>query len=92
VAKILEQLALSHIRVLCTAIDGDRGYMKCQEELLALYHQQLYDLSLGETCVAIFSSGWASFTTGWIADLLHVLKCQRCRLRTQVLLICSIDC
>jgi hypothetical protein len=74
--KGAEQLEASHIRVLCTATDGDRGYMRYQEEPFAFFHNRLGG-SLDGISNYLFCGGELAFPVWWIADLLSVLKFQR---------------
>jgi hypothetical protein len=74
-------LRFFNINILAFETDGDRGNIPSQERVFRCFDRSLDDeIALICDCVLRFR-GEALQLTWWIADPLHVLKCQRCSLR-----------
>lgn len=82
VVEVLHQK--SNIRIRSIATDGDRAYMKFQENIFWSYFDDI-QLSLDEICTHLFCK--ENPELWWIGDLLHALKCQRCRLEKHLFLV-----
>jgi hypothetical protein len=75
---ICDILRQSNINILSYASDGDRGNLTDQGTLFEMYEKDVVgDKEISEICDKMFPIGHRAW---WVADVLHVLKCQRCRL------------
>jgi hypothetical protein len=84
--QITRKLRKQNINILSVASDGDRSYIPYQKDLFDRYEDRI-DKSLEEITDFLFNRGDHIPQLWWIADLLHVLKCQRCRLKNNVFII-----
>jgi hypothetical protein len=76
------ELLRQGIRVLTYATDGDRANISEQKKLFTLYRERLHE-PIEAICADVLESREEPF---WIADTLHVLKCQRTRLEKELYL------
>jgi hypothetical protein len=90
--QVMKWLAKCSINVVSVASDGDRSYLRHQNEIFLRYSMMLGG-SLDEICD--YCRGSSFFCPDispqskfwWIGDLLHILKCQRCRLQNDLYLM-----
>jgi hypothetical protein len=86
--KIVDILSVSKVQIISIATDGEREYWPYQSQLIEKYR----DLLLGKQeivscCAAAFQHETDEISLiWWIADCLHALKCQRCRLANDLAL------
>jgi hypothetical protein len=71
-----------NVNVMTYASDGDRGNLLAQKKIFELYRERLGD-ELEDICNHVFPTTEGPW---WIADTLHVLKCQRSRLEQDLFL------
>jgi hypothetical protein len=85
--KIAASLSESGVQIISFASDGDRGHCPYQMALLAHYEALLWGGDDIVTCCAtVFERDAPRIPIWWIADCLHALKCQRCRLANNLTL------
>jgi hypothetical protein len=79
IAELLEQL---NVHIISFSSDGDRGHCPYQASLLSRYEELLFSRCDTVPCCAMaFDCNDApGLPIWWIADCLHALKCQQCRL------------
>jgi hypothetical protein len=79
--RVGEELAKCNVNVIAVATDGDRSYDGYQKSIFQSYRtcldRPLEDLSQ-------FAAGSSFPQFWWVADPLHALKCQRCRLKNKL--------
>jgi hypothetical protein len=80
--KIANSLLNQKVKVLTYATDGDRGNLLAQKKIFDSYREYL-DEEMEVICDRVFPSMEGPW---WIADTLHVLKCQRSRLENDLFL------
>jgi hypothetical protein len=78
---IARESAKFNVHAIAMATDGDRSYVGYQNSLFQRYQdlldrlpEELYHVAAG----SCFQAFW------WVADPLHSLKCQRCRLKNKM--------
>jgi hypothetical protein len=76
--RVIEELEKCHVNVVSVATDGDRSYLIYQQNIFKHYESRL-NRSLEELSDLAVAS--CSQRPWWLADPLHALKCQRCRLK-----------
>jgi regulator of replication initiation timing len=90
--EVMKWLAKSNINVVSVASDGDRSYLRHQNEIFLRYSKMLGG-SLDEICDYCRDSSFfcpdisPQSKFWWIGDLLHIMKCQRCRLQNDLYLM-----
>lgn len=80
--QIAKELIKSNISIVAMASDGDRSYIGYQNSIFDCYKETGLSRPLEELSNLARGSCWWRFW--WLADPLHALKCQRCRLRNKV--------
>jgi hypothetical protein len=80
--ELCAELIKGRIHVLTYATDGDRGNITEQKNLFLSYRDKL-NQPIEAICADVFGDRDEPF---WIADTLHVLKCQRTRLDKELYL------
>jgi hypothetical protein len=86
--KIVDILSVSKLQIISIATDGDRGYCPYQSQLIEKYRDRLLGKqNIVSCCAAAFQHETDEIARiWWIADCLHALKCQRCRLANDLAL------
>jgi hypothetical protein len=79
--RVARDLAKFNVHTIAMATDGDRSYVGYQNSLFQRY-QDLLGRPLEELCHVAAGSCFQAFW--WVADPLHALKCQRCRLKNKL--------
>jgi regulator of replication initiation timing len=88
--QIIEILSNCNVNVISVATDGDRSYLGYQTGLFPRYsaliceHEVKSGACLDRISSQLFRSNVPNQCFWWISDILHVLKCQRCRLKDEL--------
>jgi hypothetical protein len=83
--QIVDTLWSCGVHVISVATDGDRSYLTYQVQLFPHYSCRISE-GLDRLCDEFFERNIRKRDFWWIADILHVLKCQRCRLKDNLFL------
>jgi hypothetical protein len=88
--QIIGILSDCNVNVISVATDGDRSYLGYQTRLVPRYsalisdHEVKSGACLDRISSELFRSNVPNQYFWWIDDILHALKCQRCRLKDEL--------